>query len=64
MNNAGPRASSRFNCTLLVLPILLTGGVAAAENIDPGGNGLRYAWGKTWGGSTRSLRETVVREFR
>lgn len=49
MNNAGPRASSRFNCTLLVLPILLTGGVAAAENIDPGGNGLRYAWGENVG---------------
>ena len=47
MRNAGQRASRRF--VLLVLPILLAGGLAFAENIDPLNNGSQYAWAENLG---------------
>lgn len=33
----------------LGIPILLAGGLAFAENIDPGGDGSQYAWGENVG---------------
>jgi len=47
VRNAGQRASPRL--VLLVLPIRLAGSVAIAENIDPGGDGSKYAWAENIG---------------
>ena len=51
MRKAGQRASPRFMLLVIpiLLPILLTGGAALAENIDPGGDGSRYAWAENLG---------------
>ena len=47
MRNAGQRASRWL--VLLVLPILLAGSVAIAENIDPASDGSQYAWAENLG---------------
>jgi len=43
----GSRASPRL--ILLAIPILLAGGLAFAENIDPGNDGSKYAWAENLG---------------
>ena len=47
MKTASQRASPQF--IPLAILILLTGGVAFAENIDPGGDGSKYAWAENIG---------------
>jgi hypothetical protein len=47
MNSAGQRASPRL--IRLVIPILLAGSVAIAENIDPASDGSKYAWSENLG---------------
>jgi len=47
VRHAGQRASPRF--VLLAISILLTGGVAFAENIDPGSDGSKFAWAENLG---------------
>ena len=47
MRHAGQRASPRL--VLLAIVILLAGSVALAENIDPGGDGSKYAWAENLG---------------
>ena len=47
MRNAGQRASPRF--ALLFILILLAGGMALAENIDPASDGSKYAWSENLG---------------
>lgn len=47
MRRAGQRASPRF--VLLTIPILLTGGMVFAENIDPNNDGSKYAWAENLG---------------
>ena len=47
MGRAGPTASPRL--VSLIILILLGGGAAIAENIDPNNDGSRYAWGENLG---------------
>ncbi len=47
MKSATQRASPGF--VLLSIPVLVIGGVAFAENIDPGNDGSRYAWAENLG---------------
>lgn len=47
MRNAGQRASPRF--VLLAILIALAGGVAFAENMDPGNDGSKFAWAENLG---------------
>ena len=47
MRNAVPRASPQF--VALAILICLSGSVAFAENIDPAGDGSRYAWSENLG---------------
>ena len=47
MRSAGQRASPRL--VLLAILILLVGGVALAENIDPASDGSQYAWAENIG---------------
>ena len=47
MTVAGPRASPRL--VLLTILILLAGGLAFAENINPGNDGSKYAWAENLG---------------
>ena len=47
MKSATQRASPGF--VLLAIPVLVIGGVAFAENIDPGNDGSRYAWAENLG---------------
>ena len=47
MKTAGQRASPRF--LVLVILICLMGGAAHGENIDPDGDGSKYAWSENLG---------------
>jgi hypothetical protein len=47
VRNAVPRASPQF--VALAILICLSGSVAFAENIDPAGDGSRYAWSENLG---------------